>query len=254
APGFSNLALGYHNELMKVTDFQCYVGGLPKKRIWPFEYKAPFSPIDVIEEYTRPARLVENGVLVTKPALSESEIIHLSVFGSVEAFNTDGLRSLVKTMSHIPNMKEKTMRYPGHIDIMRILRETGFFSKEKISVNNLEIAPIDLTSQLLFKEWKLGDTEEEFTVMRIHISGEENGQEKSYVYDLHDVYHQASATSSMARTTGYTCSSVARLLLNQQFNEIGVFPPELVGKHANCFKSVLNDLREREITITETVE
>src|SRR5690606_37061893 len=66
APGMSNLILGRYNEEMKVEEFECYVGGLPKERKPPFEYKAPFSPIDVIEEYTRPARLVENGSIVVK--------------------------------------------------------------------------------------------------------------------------------------------------------------------------------------------
>ncbi len=61
APGMGNIILGYYNELMKLSDFECLVGGLPKVKKWPFCYKAPFSPIDVIEEYTRPARYVEHG-------------------------------------------------------------------------------------------------------------------------------------------------------------------------------------------------
>ena len=61
APGFANIILGYHNQKMKISDYKCLVGGLPYKRDWPFEYKAFFSPIDVIEEYTRPARIVVDG-------------------------------------------------------------------------------------------------------------------------------------------------------------------------------------------------
>src|SRR5688500_4739113 len=116
APGVSNFIIGRYNEEMKVTSFECYVGGLPKERRPPFQYKAPFSPIDVIEEYIRPARLVEGGNIVTKPALSEREIMRFDEIGELEAFNTDGLRSLIFTMN-IPEMKEKTLRYPGHIDL-----------------------------------------------------------------------------------------------------------------------------------------
>ncbi len=125
APGLSNIILGYINSIMEnVNSFLCYVGGLPVIRTWPYEYKAPFSPIDVIEEYTRPARFVENGKLVVKPALSDAELLEFEGMGTLEAFNTDGLRTLLKTMDHIPNLKEKTLRYPGHIEKIRILRET----------------------------------------------------------------------------------------------------------------------------------
>ncbi|HRF27940.1 MAG TPA: saccharopine dehydrogenase NADP-binding domain-containing protein, partial [Ferruginibacter sp.] len=75
APGLSNLALGYCDARMQVENFHCMVGGLPKARVWPFEYKAPFSPIDVLEEYSRPARFVEQGRIVTRPALSDPELI-----------------------------------------------------------------------------------------------------------------------------------------------------------------------------------
>src|SRR6185503_12264879 len=118
APGLSNLIIGRYNEEMKIDSFECYVGGLPKERIPPFQYKAPFSPVDVIQEYIRPARLVENGKLVIKPAMSDKEILHFDEAGDLEGFNTDGLRSLVTTMKHIPDMKEKTLRYPGHIDLI----------------------------------------------------------------------------------------------------------------------------------------
>lgn len=121
APGMSNLILGYYDQRMKISNFECLVGGLPKKRTKPFEYKAPFSPIDVMEEYTRPARYTENGYIVTKPALSDAELVDFEETGTLESFNTDGLRSLLFSMGHIPNMKEKTLRYPGHIDLMKAL-------------------------------------------------------------------------------------------------------------------------------------
>jgi saccharopine dehydrogenase-like NADP-dependent oxidoreductase len=134
APGMSNFIIGYHNELMNIDSFNCMVGGLPKLRIKPFEYKAPFSPVDVIEEYTRPARFVENGILVTREALSDVESVDFDKAGTLESFNTDGLRSLVYTMKHIPNMKEKTLRYPGHVSLIQSLIKGGFFSTKKSSL------------------------------------------------------------------------------------------------------------------------
>ncbi|MEY3444203.1 MAG: hypothetical protein RLZZ519_2484, partial [Bacteroidota bacterium] len=114
APGMDNIILGYYDSIMNISDFECLVGGLPKARTWPWAYKAPFSPADVIEEYVRPARYVENGHIITRPALTDPEIVNFDGIGSLESFNTDGLRSIMFTMSHIRNMKEKTLRYPGH--------------------------------------------------------------------------------------------------------------------------------------------
>jgi len=246
APGMSNFILGYHNQHMQVSDFTCYVGGLPRERVWPYEYKAPFSPIDVIEEYTRTSRLVENGKVVERPALSEPELLHFPGVGTLESFNTDGLRSLIQTIK-APNMKEKTLRYPGHIEIMRVLRETGFFREDEIMVKGQAIRPLDLTTQLLFPKWKLGETEEEFTIMQLTIEGEEVGEKKVYQYDLLDRYDPETQTSSMARTTGYTCTATTRLVLGGLFDKEGVSPPEFVGAVPGCLEFVLDDLKKKNI-------
>ena len=249
APGLDNLILGHHDRSMKIERFECLVGGLPKHRRWPFEYKAPFSPIDVIELYTRPARFVEAGSTVTRPALSDPELIHFQGVGTLEAFNTDGLRTLIGTMRHIPFMKEKTLRYPGHIDLIKALRESGFFSEEKIGVNGAEITPLEFTSRLLMDHWHLEPDEPEFTVLRVTIEGTSGGRQERFVYNLYDEYDPASATSSMARTTGYTCAAIAELVLNGHFSKIGVSPPEIVGREVGCFGRVVGYLAERGVNL-----
>jgi lysine 6-dehydrogenase len=248
APGMSNLILGYYNERMKITNFDCMVGGLPKKRVLPFEYKAPFSPIDVLEEYTRPARYVENSCIVTKPALSDAELIDFENVGTLESFNTDGLRSILFTMGHIPNMKEKTLRYPGHIALMQGLIKAGFLNTTHINFKGQQISPMEFTSTLLFDQWKLGETEAEFTLMQIRISD----AEKTILYDLYDEYDSITQTSSMSRTTGYTCTAALHMLIEKLFIEKGVFPPELIGKDETCFNFVLNYLKERNIHYRKT--
>jgi len=248
APGMDNILLGYHNEKMKIESFECLVGGLPKVKKWPFCYKAPFSPIDVIEEYTRPARYVENGVEVVREPLTDSEYIEFDKVGTLESFNTDGLRSIIQTMPHIPNMKEKTLRYPGHIEYILALKESGFFSEEEIDLHGKKIRPLDFTSKVLIDEWKLGKQEEELTVMRITITGEnDQGQREQIVYNLYDEYCVETQTSSMSRTTGYTATAAANMFLKGLFKEKGVFPPELVGKHEACCLYILDYLRERGI-------
>ena len=246
APGMSNLILGYHNANMTITNFECMVGGLPKKRVKPFEYKAPFSPIDVLEEYTRPARYVENSCIITKPALSDAELLNFEPVGTLESFNTDGLRSILFTMEHIPNMKEKTLRYPGHIDLMKGLIAAGFLSTEKI--NGLATTPMEFTSKLLFNQWKLGEEEPEFTLMQINISD----KTKTITYNLYDEYDATTKTSSMSRTTGYTATAALNMLIDGQFKDKGVFPPELVGKYENCFNYMLGYLKERNVLYTKS--
>jgi len=247
APGMSNFIIGRHNEEMKIDALEIYVGGLPKVRKKPFQYKAPFSPADVIEEYTRPARLMENGHIIIRPALSEVEWIHFENLGTLEAFNTDGLRSLLYTMPHIKNQKEKTLRYPGHVDIIISLKESGFFNEAPIDVNGSKISPLKVTSQILFNEWKLGLEEEELTVMKVKLISKKDDGSKSIEWNLLDFYDHDTKISSMARTTGYTCTAAVNLLAQNLFNEKGVFPPELVGKHKACFDFVLDYLKERKV-------
>lgn len=247
APGMGNIILGYHYHRMKIDNYECLVGGLPVEREWPYEYKAVFSPIDVIEEYIRPARYVQHGGLVVKEALSDPELVHFDGVGTLESWNSDGLRSLIKTMPNIPNMIEKTLRYPGCVEYLRVLRASGFFSYEPVEIRGTKIRPIELTAKLLFPKWKLKPGEEEFTVMRIKISGTEKDKPKSYQYNLLDRTDKATNTISMARTTGYTATAVAHLVADGKFNRKGICPPEYVGEQEEHFRFVLKYLSDRGV-------
>ncbi len=246
APGMSNIVAGYHSAKMKVDSFEFMVGGLPARRTLPYQYKAPFSPIDVIEEYTRPARFLENGKVVIKAALSGRELVDMEPVGTLEAFNTDGLRTLLKTLN-IPNMKEKTLRYPGHLEYIKLLSESGFFGTEPVDVNGVKIKPIDLSSKLLFPIWKLAKDEDEFTIMKITVTGLEDGVMREYVYNLFDKYDHAAGISSMARITGFTCTAAVNLVLKGKYTEKGISPPEFIGKNEGCFKEVTAYLEERNV-------
>ncbi|MEP2670411.1 MAG: saccharopine dehydrogenase C-terminal domain-containing protein [Cyclobacteriaceae bacterium] len=247
APGMGNIILGYHNQRMKIEKYECLVGGLPVVREWPYEYKAVFSPIDVIEEYIRPARYVQNNALVVKEALSDPENVHFDGVGTLESWNSDGLRSLIKTMPNIPNMIEKTLRYPGCVEYLRVLRDTGFFSYDAVDVGGQKVRPIDVTSKLLFPKWKLKPGEEEFTVMRIIIEGTVDGKNKRYQYYLLDRTDKKSGTLSMARTTGYTCTGAVNLVINGRYDRKGISPPEYLGEQEDHFQSMLQYLKDRGV-------
>ena len=253
APGLCNIIAGYVSEKMdQVNSYKCYVGGLPEIREWPYEYKVVFSATDVLEEYTRPARFVENGQEVIYPALSEIELLDFPGVGTLEAFNTDGLRSLRHTLE-IPNMREKTMRYPGHANLMRVFRESGFFNQDLIEVNNQQVQPLALTSRLLFDQWKMKVGERDLTVMQVILEGKQGNSEVVYQYDLVDYYDQEKNITSMARTTGYTCTIVARMLLEGFIPLTGICPPEKVGQISNLFERLLKEYQKRGIYLNETI-
>ncbi len=254
APGCGNILLGHMaTQLDRVDSFVTLVGGLPVVRNWPFEYQAGFSPIDVIEEYTRPSRYVAHGKEVVMPALSEPELIDFPGIGTLEAFNTDGLRTLLHTID-APFKIEKTLRYPGHIEKMRMLREVGFFGKEPIDVGGVKVAPLDLTTKLLFPMWQMKEGDEDFTILRVIVEGEKNGRRATHTFDMLDRYDSATGVTSMARTTGYTCTAVARLVASGRYTHKGISPPEFVGRETGCRDFVLAELQKRGIRFTESVD
>ncbi len=250
APGLSHMMAGFAaTELAPCERIDIHIGGLPAERHWPYEYKAGFSPHDVIEEYVRPARVVEHGHVVVKEALSETELIDISGVGTLEAFLTDGLRTLADTLD-VPFMKEKTLRYPGHVHLMRVLRDTGFFSKEPVTVGVHELRPLDLTSALLFPKWTFTEGEADLTILRVAAEGHHMNETVRYTWTLLDRYDPATGLRSMSRVTAFPAAIVARLVANGAF-EPGVHPPERVGQ-LGLLDVVLHELEERGVRCATT--
>ena len=249
APGLSNLFVGRSVASLDATDeVLILVGGLPARRVWPYEYRLVFSLTDVIEEYTRPSRYRENGHEVVRPALSEPEYVDLPRVGTLEAFNTDGLRTLLHTIG-APNLKEKTLRFPGHIEKMRMLRDTGFFDQSPIVVGGVEVVPRALTETLLKKAWTLPAGDGEFTVLRVEVAGTKGGRKKRIVWDLYDETDAVSGATSMARTTGFPCAIVARILAERAFTRPGVHPPEILGRDETLTGRILLELSQRGVSV-----
>jgi lysine 6-dehydrogenase len=248
APGMSNvLAARAASDLEKAEEIRILVGGLPQIRRQPYEYAAVFSPADVLEEYTREARFVEAGQVVSRPALSDVEWIEFDGVGTLEAFNTDGLRSLMWSLD-VPFMKEKTMRYPGHADRMRILRDSGFLSKQAIRVGGVDVRPIDVTLALFANAWKLPEGEGDITVMRVEAFGTRDGKPAREAYELLDRYDPHTRTTSMARTTGYPCAIAARMLLEGVVDlGPGVHFPEAIAKDNHALGYLFGELRMRGV-------
>jgi len=245
APGLSNLIIGNIVANNKIEEIQTMVGGLPKKKNPPWNYKAPFSPIDVIEEYTRPARIRINGKTEVREALSKKQRLEVEGIGELEAFLTDGLRTLLDSkgsLSEVPNLMEFTIRYPGHCDLIRKMVSDGKFSNA--IVKGKKITRKEETSGELFESWKLEEGEEEFTFMLI-LAVPSEGNEISYT--IYDEFTEGA--TSMARTTGLTACAFSRLVLENKIKEKGVICPETLGMNNIFYDYVLNYLRDRGILI-----
>jgi len=246
APGCSNLIFGYEKITSSwVEYFVCYVGGLPVNRTLPWEYKAPFSPRDVLAEYVRPARFISRGVKKSKPALSDPEFLEIPGVGTLEAFLTDGVRSLLSEHDSW-SIVEKTLRYPKYRDKVKFLKDIGLLNEEPL---DNDVAPLDITGKLLTDAWAYDEGEEDLTVMRINVRCRTEGKPglRRRQWNLIDYYDRKTATSSMARTTGYTCAAGVRLLFRDLWKEIGAIAPERVGADRKCFEFVMGELEERNV-------
>jgi lysine 6-dehydrogenase len=233
APGIPDYLAGQHVGEMQIDDFEFLIGGLHFHLTQPEQYLPTFSPTDVWEEYTRPARYVRKGEVITMPPLSEPELVEFHMGGHdlvLEAFNTDGLRSLITTMQgRIPNMREKTLRFPGHIAYIRELQETG--------------------RPWIPDTWTPPEDRNEFTIMRINFRGAQNGREKKITYDMFVTWDEKTGLSSMSRSTGYSCTGVARCVLEGIYKRKGISPPSYVGEAPGCAECIFEHLRARNILL-----
>jgi len=248
APGMSNLlAAAAAETVAPVRQIRILVGGLPLVRRQPWEYAAPFSPADVIEEYIRPARIKVGGLVNERSALSGVEPIEFPEIGTLEAFYTDGLRSLLTTVA-CPAMEEKTLRYPGYAKRISLLRDTGFFDTEPIEINGQRIAPRDLTLKLLEPAWYLDELMDEFTLMRIQVTGGEESPYKRINWELLDRTDRYRNETSMARTTGFPAAIAARAMLNGKVSlRPGVHPPETLARDEAFIAALLAELKSRGV-------
>jgi len=253
APGMSNLlAARACRDVAPARQVRILVGGLPVIRRQPWEYAAPFSPSDVMEEYIRPARIKVAGQITARDALSGVEMIEFPELGTLEAFYTDGLRSLLDTID-CPSMEEKTLRYPGYAQRIGLLQDSGFLGTDPIDVNGCRVAPRDLTLKLLEPAWHMDSLMEEFTVMRVTAIGGERAPYKRVSWDLLDRTDRDKRETSMARTTGFPAAICARLLLEGAIGvEPGVHPPEAFAGNMAFIEKMLVELKARGVNYRKT--
>lgn len=256
SPGLSNMLVGYAmNHLNRVERVRIFAGGLPQKPIPPLEYRILFNVEGLWFEYTQKARVVFDGKVEEVDALSGIELIEFPSVGTLEAFYTDGLGSLIHTFKekgklvNVKEMFEKTLRYPGHARKIKTLMECGLLDTEPLEFKGGKIAPRDFLTTLLTPKLELGD-EKDIMIVRVEVIGD-NGLKK-YTFDLIDYYDETRKITAMARTAAYTASIVAQLIGLGKIDDKGIVPPEELGARSDILKLILEELSKYGIKIKST--
>ncbi len=237
APGLSNIFAGYlYKNVRNIESIEIYVGGLPEKKVPPLDYAITWNVEGLIDEYTRPARYIRDGEVFTMDPLDKIEPFCISNIGAFETFYSDGLRTLLKTLK-IKNMFEKTIRYAGHLEKMKLLRDLGYLSQENIN----ECIPRKITENL-FEKMKTKVTD--ISILLVKGIGEINID--LYVYDKQEM----DDITSMGKMTGFTAAIITRML--DMIDYHGVYPPEFIGFEKNLFEHLKEELKRRKINVIES--
>lgn len=255
APGMSNYLVARGGAMVEELDFGCiYVGGIPDKLDPPFNYRTVFCLEDTMGEYCWPAHYVKDNKITEAPALSGLEEIDFPGLGKLEAFFTDGLRSAAENVKG-KFVAEKTMRWPGYVDTINILKAAGCFSKEPIVVDGKEVIPFNVTTELFRPLWTLrpekGDRD--LTVMRVVAKGPKDGKYVTNTWDLIDKFDDEQMFHSMARTTGYPCAATVRAVANGMISAPGFHAPESLATNDEFYNYLMPQLAEHGIVFKHSV-
>src|SRR5256886_801240 len=252
APGFTNMCVGdASRKLEKMISVEIFVGGLPEKPEPPLNYRIVFSLEDVVNEYSRPVQVIDNGKRKKLEALSGRGLTSFPGVGRLEYFLTDGLGSLPRSYPKTRGMHEFTLRYLGHADMMQTLRVLGFFERKLVRVGGVVVEPRQLSIELLRGAMSKGPSED-FLALRVDVKGMSGRKRIRLRYQLLDHYDRKSGVSAMARTTAYPCTSVALLMGRGEIKETGIITPERIAKDPRLFRYVLDRLAERGVKMKMT--
>jgi lysine 6-dehydrogenase len=251
APGLSNMLIGKaSSQLDQIEDVIIYVGGLPQDPKPPLNYKVTWCVEDLFEEYTRNAKIVRNGKTAEVEALEGLEEVEFEGFGKFEGFFTDSVRTLHHTIK-ANNMWEKTLRYPGHVEKIKLIKKLGLLNKKPLK--SINISPWKFMSKfweenLSFFEYK------DVLLMRIQVSGKKNSTKIMHTYEVVDYFDEQRNITAMGRSTAYTAFAVIKLMIENKISKKGLIPPEILGMHKKLFQEIQFTLKKRNLEINCKVE
>lgn len=248
APGMVNiLAQAGIDALDRTDSVMMYVGGLPQKPVPPINYQIVYSMEGVIDYYTSTSVILREGHRAEAEALSEVEPVEFGPgVGTLEAFHTAGGVSTLpdRYAGRIRRMEYKTLRFPGHAEIMRGIRALGLFDTDPIPVDGCEVSPRDFFIRCASPRLRNPEGED-MVVLRVEATGERNGAPAGVRFDLVDRYDAEHGITAMMRTTGYSLSITARMQADGRIGLRGSDTPD----GAVPARAYLDELARRGIRI-----
>jgi lysine 6-dehydrogenase len=254
APGISNFCIGQGVKLVDQAESgSIYVGGIPREKRPPLYYETVYLLESVFNAYTREAVLIRNGEEVkVKPLAGLESVRFPEPIGTLEAFYTDGLASLSVTMRDTfkKELFEKTLRYPGHVERVELLKQCGLLGDDPVQVGDAEVVPRRVLLRLLEEPLRLGP-EGDILAMRVVVEGVKGGRPKKHTFELIDFYDAEKKHTAMARTTGFTAACAARLITSGDIPDKGVLFPEqiFIGPR---YDRITGALAERGVEVKHT--
>jgi saccharopine dehydrogenase-like NADP-dependent oxidoreductase len=252
SPGLGNILAGHAiSKLDSVESVHMLNGGLPEKPLPPLGYVITWSVNDLIDMYNRKVNIVKSGKTVQVEPLSGLEEIEFPGVGRLEAFYTDGLRTLLYTVKDCKDMWEKTLRYPGHVEKIKLLKTLGFFQEKPVQIGEIAVSPKEVTARLFEKGLKKKDVPD-IVVMCIQVTGKQNGKPVMFSYYVFESVDKKLHVTAMARTTAYTTSAATQLVARGMVAEKGVIPPETLGMNERLCEEFMHIMKAHKVTATET--
>jgi lysine 6-dehydrogenase len=229
APGMVNILAEYGiRQLDSVRAVRIYVGGLPQDPEPPLNYQVVYSLEGVLDYYTTLSWVLRDGRRTQVTALSEREPIEFPVpVGTLEAFHTAGGLSTMafRYEGKIPEMEYKTLRYPGHAQIVEAIRELGLLDLEPVDVNGVRVVPRDVFLTLAGPRLTKPEGHD-LLALRVIVEGTKGGRPAERRYDLVDRYDEVHGISAMMRTTGYSLSITGQMQARGEVGPPGVWTPD----------------------------
>ncbi|MDH5482356.1 MAG: saccharopine dehydrogenase NADP-binding domain-containing protein [Candidatus Bathyarchaeota archaeon] len=252
SPGLGSILAGRAvSELDRVESIHMLNGGLPEKPVPPLGYVVTWSVKDLIDMYMRKVAIVKESKVIQVEAMSGLEKITFPGVGKLEAFYTDGLRTMLHTFKGVKDMWEKSLRYPGHVEKIKLLKTLGFFDEKPVEVENFKIPPREIAAILLEKKLKRPEVPD-IVVMLVEVVGLKGNKKVTYTYHVLDRYDEKGNVTAMARTTAYTTSVVAQLLAKKTIKEKGVISPEGLGLKKKVYSEFISMMKRRRVNVKES--
>ncbi|MFO7260217.1 MAG: saccharopine dehydrogenase C-terminal domain-containing protein [bacterium] len=253
APGMVNiLAAAGIAELDRADTVKIRVGGLPQDPKPPLNYQIVYSLEGVLDYYTTASWVLRDGEPRQVEALTEIESVEFPApVGTLEAFHTaGGLSTLPWTyQGKVRSMEYKTLRYPGHAEIMRAIRDLGLLGTDPVEVKGQRVVPRELFIACV--EPRLRRPEgRDLVALRVEVEGEKDGKPRRIVYDLLDYYDEQTGISAMERTTGFSLAITGVMQVDGRIAKRGVFTPDQ-GVPAEAYVA---ELDRRGVRIAKRVE